>query len=155
MPAKRRGLVSGALSDQEVDRKVAKRRENHGPRTAPNATAILAKRYVPNVEQTVLDSPVRTAQPEEPFGVGLFARKARDPVGDLRGGVALDRASAFEAKNLLETGPVGVPLQHGGRDDAPVLDATVPFVRPAGLLSLGGGEPTLPRGKVRRRSRPR
>lgn len=143
------------MSHQEVDGKVAKRREDHGPGTAANATMILAKRHIADMEQAVLDSPVRTAQPEEPSGVGLFTRKARDPVGDLRGRATLDRALAFETKGLFESGPVGIPLEHGGRDDPPMLDAAVSLVRSAGLLPLGGGEPVLPRGKLRLHSRQR
>lgn len=143
------------MPDQDVDGKVAKRREDHGPGTAANTTMILAKRHIADVEEAVLDAPVGTAQLEEPSGVGLFTRKARDPVGDLRGRATSDRALAFETKGLFESWPVGIPLEHGGRDDSPMLDAAVSLVRSAGLLPLGGGEPALPRGKMRRRSRQR
>ncbi len=144
-------VVSG-----HVDGEVADGGQSMSRAAGASAAEVFAELGIEDVE-AAFDEPAAAQMLQQERSIGFVAREAGDRIGRRRAGLALRDRPAFEADNLLRTGPVEIAgIDHvGGRGDGSCFDAaTALFGRRGGLpnrqffLNCIGGK--SPRGWQRR-----
>ena len=106
--------------------------------TRAEAAGIIAQDRVEHIEATVLDVPAATQVLQQKGRVGFGTRQAGDRVGRAAASLALLDGVAFQADELLGTGPVEVLFvdRCGGRGDGSRFEAAAILLDGLGGLLL-------------------
>lgn len=125
----RGGDVGVAKKAQQADAEVAQTGERLGYDAALGAAAVFVIGHVAHVMQA-LDAPMAAVQGEQPFGVCLLGRQARDQMDLFDAGFscAAGKDFALDGGDLSDVGKGQVVVQGGARPEAAGLDPAVAFI---------------------------
>lgn len=134
---------------------VSEARQHLGRTSTAHPTRVLTHSHVAYVVEFVFNMPVLPSDAQESFGRGLATPQAGNRTDYFPRGYSFERALAFQATDLLDTGPINIRRKLVQCFDPAELDTVAVLVQTFGHAYLRFASHFLLRGKQAGRTHPK